>query len=82
MKEGWCPNYGSCRLVQNLGFSGNESRRKVYLTTYCETDQTIWSACKRYIVKNQLHFCPDFVLPDTILSPEEIIDKFDNEQFD
>jgi len=36
-------------------------------------------SCKRLIAKNTLDFCPDFVLPATPLSVDEIIDKFDEE---
>jgi hypothetical protein len=82
MKEGWCPNYDSCRLVQNQGFTGDETQRISYLSAYCQAGQTRWETCKRYIVKNLLHFCPDFVMPDTVLTPDEIIDKFDIEYSD
>lgn len=82
MKEGWCPNYNSCRLVQNFGFPGVEYQRNSYLTAYCEAGQQEWEECKRFIVKNTLHFCPDFVVPDTTLTTDEIIDKFDNENLD
>ena len=61
------------------GFTGDEFRLNQYLQYYCEDGAEKWSACKVLIVKNILHFCPDFVLPDTDLTPDKMIDKFDNE---
>ena len=72
-----CPNFEICKLVTIEGFSGDEKRRQKYMTTYCTTSEKNWAACKRYITKAELNFCPDFVLPDTMLSPDEIIDRFD-----
>jgi hypothetical protein len=77
MSEQICPNYDVCKLVTTEGFSGNEERRQVYLTDYCHAGETKWAVCKRYMTKKALNFCPDFVLPDTPLTIDEIIDKFD-----
>ena len=77
MEEMVCPNYEICRLVTIEGFSGDETRRQNYMKTYCVKGKENWSNCKRYIAKNALNFCPDFVLPDTTLTPDEIIDKFE-----
>jgi hypothetical protein len=82
MEEGWCPNYNSCRLVQHQGFPVEKNQLDSYMIAYCKAGQMKWEVCKRYVVKKVLNFCPDFVLPDTLLSPDEIIDKFDNEQSD
>ncbi len=76
---GYCPNIKSCKLVITPGFTGNEEQRNSYLQKYCWSGNKEWADCKRWIVKNKLNFCPDFVLPDTSLTPDEIIDKFDNE---
>lgn len=61
----------------NKGFGGDELRRQNYLINFCQHNETKWQSCKRLIVKNELTFCPDFVLPDTTLSVDEIIDKID-----
>jgi len=74
-----CPNYKVCKLVIEHGFTGNESQREKYINEYCQADKSKWESCKRLIVKNTINFCPDFVLPDTTLSIDEIIDKFDEE---
>jgi len=77
MSASECPNFEICKLVTTEGFSGDEARRKAYIDAWCTTGEKNWSSCTRYITKAALNFCPDFVMPDTALSPDEIIDKFD-----
>lgn len=75
----YCPNYSSCKLVTSIDFTGEEYTREQYIQDYCQADESKWKSCKRLIMKERFHFCPDFVRPDTALTPDEIIDKFDNE---
>lgn len=77
MKNFYCPNYQSCKLVQSIVIVPDEAMKKRYLSSYCEKNEESWVQCKRYIAKSELNFCPDFVLPDTALSAQEIIDEFD-----
>jgi len=79
MDQPYCPNYKICKLVNEPGFTGDELQRSKYIKVYCQADNIKWESCKRLIVKNTINFCPDFVLPDTTLSIDEIIDKFDEE---
>ncbi len=79
MEISHCPNMNVCKLVTEVGFTGNEAQRNDYIQAWCKTDEAKWSKCKRLITKEVLKFCPDFVLPDTPLTPDEIIDKFDEE---
>jgi len=79
MADYHCPNYNDCKLVNSLIIVATLEAKENYMTNYCLQDKKYWSTCKRYITKATLNFCPDFVLPDTPLTPEEIIDKFDNE---
>ena len=81
MKEHYCPNYTNCKLVIDLSIVADIETKEKYLVEYCEDEQHNWSLCKRYLTKQVLNFCPDFVLPDMPLSTDEIIDKFDNELF-
>ncbi len=75
----YCPNIEVCRLVIVPDFTIDAEQRKSFIQTYCHSDTKKWESCKRLIVKNKLNFCPDFVLPDTELTPDEIIDKFDQD---
>lgn len=79
MKDYYCPNYKECRLVKASDFKFSGFSREAYLTNYCEDEASGWKKCKRFIAKNSLGFCPDFVLPDSTFTTDEIIDKFDNE---
>jgi len=77
MQDSRCPNYDVCRLVHTMSIVSNPQKKKFYLHSYCVQADEAWTRCKRYIAKNALNLCPDFVLPDSPLSPAEIIDEFD-----
>lgn len=78
----YCPNYGDCKLVQtDLVIKDDEVLKAKYIADYCTSDKEVWEACKRYQTRMELHFCPNFVLPDTRLSIDEIMDKYDEETF-
>jgi 5-methylcytosine-specific restriction endonuclease McrA len=74
-----CPNNPNCQLITIDGFVDSEAKRRHYIETYCSPENHIWEKCKRYLIHSRLHFCPDFVMPDTYLSIDKIIDRFDNE---
>ncbi len=77
--DNYCPNYESCRLVQTRVVVSEENVRTTYISSYCRNSETNWTVCKRFITKAKYDLCPDFVLPDSLLSPEEILDRFDGE---
>jgi hypothetical protein len=77
MENSLCPNYETCRLVKTESVGGEPERRRFYIDTYCTRGEEAWSACKRFTAKKTLDFCPDFVLPDSSLTPSQIIDEFD-----
>jgi len=79
MKNNICPNITTCRLVTTDIVVPEKKVKDHYLEQWCNKEQDIWGNCKRYSTKKVLSFCPDFVLPDTQLSVDEIIDKFDAE---
>jgi hypothetical protein len=77
MPEKCCPNFDSCKLVNASLPDLSTDRKQEYIDTFCIAGPKIWESCKRYMCKNEIHFCPDFVFPDTGLTTEEIIDQFD-----
>lgn len=77
MSDLLCPNIEVCRLVIAPEVLPDSDKRNEIIETYCKQGEAKWSLCKRFITKQKLNFCPDFVLPDTQLTPDEIIDKFD-----
>lgn len=54
-------------------------KKEEYLELWCRKNEEVWSNCTRFNTKKSLGFCPDFVLPNTPLSLDEIIDKFEEE---
>jgi len=81
MEEFFCPNMNTCAFVNKTGFTVSEKVRAKYLKDYCNASESRRNRCKRLIMKSTYHFCPDFVLPDTTLTPDEIITKFDEDNF-
>jgi len=79
MEGPFCPSYDNCQLVFDKTIVKDEERRNAYISKYCKSENEKWETCKRLITKRELNFCPDFVIPDTLLTPDEIIDKFDTE---
>lgn len=74
-----CTNYDTCRLVNATEYKIEVLKKDVYIKDFCIAGIENWTSCKRYLTKSELNFCPDFVLPDTQLSPTEIVDKFDED---
>lgn len=79
MPEEICTSYSNCKLVNSNSLVLSSQERQCYIDAYCHAGEKAWQSCKRYVCREVLHFCPDFVLPDTELSMDEIVDKFDNQ---
>ncbi len=73
----YCPNHHACKIIVDAGFPLEQEERTHYIHHFCQNGEAAWSRCKRYMVKEAWHLCPDFVLPDTRLSPDEILDIFE-----
>lgn len=74
-----CPNAQGCRLVNTRVVEPDDAKREAYLSTYCNTEEA-WKKCVRYITKKALWICPDYVLPDSDMTEEEIIERYENEK--
>lgn len=72
-----CPNFDTCKLVNEPNLLLVEAEINNYIEKFCLGSDEKWRTCKRFIVKNVLQFCPDFILPDNELSIDEIIEEFD-----
>lgn len=82
MKGTVCPSFENCQLVFDKNIVKDKEVRNNYIIQYCKSKNHSWYNCKRFMTKQKLNFCPDFVLPDSKHSPDEIIDKYDNENID
>jgi len=77
MSDNFCTNINTCRLVTTEEVVPDKKIKEELMVAWCRQGEDIWSDCKRYSTKKALGFCPDFVVPGTRLSIDEIIDKFD-----
>jgi hypothetical protein len=74
-----CPNFGGCRLVQTDVVEPDSGKKEQYINSYCADEET-WKKCKRYITRKALWICPDFVLPDSDLTEDEVVDRYEDEE--
>ena len=79
MSEEQCPNINSCRMVSTDLVVPDKNEKEEYMDNWCRKGEEIWSTCTRFHTKKALGFCPDFVVPDTTLSIDEIVDKFEED---
>ncbi len=77
MTKNICPNINTCRMISTSDVVPDEKEREKLIDSWCRQDEEIYLKCKRFNTKKALGFCPDFVVPDTDLSIDEIVDKFE-----
>ena len=75
-----CPNYINCQLINKEEVLQDKNLQRQYIRDFCLGEDEAWSQCKRYLSKQELNFCPDFVLPDSPWSPDEILDIFEERE--
>lgn len=74
-----CPNHSGCQIIHIEGFVSASPGKDFYIRKYCEAGENSWSNCARYLTHKKLNLCPDFVLPDSDFSIDEILDKLEEE---
>jgi hypothetical protein len=77
LETDYCPNYKTCQIILIDGFASNPPGKDFYERTYCIAGEEYWSFCKRYLTKHTLNLCPDFLMPDSSFSLDEILDKLE-----
>ncbi len=69
-----CSKIGKCNL-----FGGEleipEDSVIRYKCFYCLGEESRWSSCKRFMIIDELGYCPDFVMPNSLLSSEQIMNR-------
>lgn len=71
-----CPNYGGCRYVKTLTVEPDHEKREVMIQSYC-LDQENFKTCRRYTIRKALWICPDFVFPDSTISEDEVVERYE-----
>jgi len=74
-----CPKTEKCPL-----FNGNLLKRSeseiTYKKLYCSAGESKWKQCKRFMVSESTGKCPDFVMPNSTYTLEEIIARMKKEK--
>jgi len=79
LEDTHCPNKPNCQVFTVEGFVSSPEMQEAFAMIYCDAVPDGWKSCRRFITKNELHLCPDFVLPDSKLTTDEILDRLENE---
>ncbi len=69
-----CPKICSCPLF-NEKLQVGEDSKIIYKKCYCLDEETRWKSCKRFVVAEHMGFCPDYVMPNSLLSFEQIFTR-------
>jgi|GEM_PF-1422697 len=69
-----CPRALMCPLFKQDTSNGGYSSEK-YKKIYCEAGIKAYSNCKKYIIYNLINTCPNYVMPNSSFSVDEIISR-------
>jgi hypothetical protein len=72
-----CPKTPKCPLFNDNLLKRAESA-EVYKRGYCK-DSEKYKECMRYIVSEKVGKCADFVMPNSMLTVEQIIERMKKE---
>ncbi|MFA9388223.1 MAG: hypothetical protein ACERKD_00360 [Prolixibacteraceae bacterium] len=68
-----CPNYEKCPIYNGI-LKGKTLTSKAYIHFFCDSENHI--TCKRYLVHKATGVCPGNILPNSVLTVEEIIAEY------
>ena len=74
-----CKNYEKCPIYSGQ-LRGKFFTASAYRNKYCDAGSTGWTQCRRYQVKERTGTCPPGILPNALLSLEDIIRKMGLQQ--
>ncbi|MDX9848053.1 MAG: hypothetical protein RBT74_13805 [Tenuifilaceae bacterium] len=69
-----CPKVEKCPLFNGILLKRSSSE-DVYKHLFCNAGKEKWSTCKRYQVSEKVGKCADWILPNSTLTLEQIIQK-------
>ncbi len=73
-----CTLCSQCELFRGQ-INLTEDVRIMYKYHYCLSQTSRWKECKRFVFKNLNHICPDFVMPNSLMSIDQIWHKMQKE---
>lgn len=71
-----CIYYNTCPILTGK-VTIDEKAIKDYKDRFCNAGKKAWSKCVRFQVREIVGRCPPEVMPDSPMSPEEVIEKYD-----
>ena len=71
-----CPNYGGCRYVRTQVVEPDDAKREATIKEFC-LDEEKFKTCRRYTIRKALWICPDFILPESDISEDEVADRYE-----
>jgi hypothetical protein len=74
-----CPKFESCPIfIKNVLI--NPGSAESYKNIYCKSGEHKWKTCKRYIVTDIIgEAIPENIMPNSLKSPEQIIEELKND---
>jgi uncharacterized cysteine cluster protein YcgN (CxxCxxCC family) len=69
-----CSKVDKCPIYNNK-LLRNKETEEAYKNIYCKNGKENFTLCKRYQVSERIGKCADFVMPNSFLSVDELIDR-------
>jgi hypothetical protein len=69
-----CPKVEKCPLFNGILLKRSSSE-DVYKHLFCNAGKEKWTTCKRYLTSEKVGKCADWILPNSTLTVEQIIQK-------
>ncbi len=77
---GICPKFEACPIYNEKITLYSQETLEIYKRNYCMAGEENYTKCKRYIFAQQTgQPAPLFVLPNSLLSVEQILEKMKQE---
>lgn len=74
MEKEICPKFAKCPLFTGALLKKSTSE-EVYKNLYCKAGREKWTTCKRYQTSERVGKCSDWILPNSTLTLDQIIQK-------
>ncbi len=73
--ENVCPNSEKCPIFSGI-LVDKAVTAKSYRKQFCEAGESKWITCKRFMTKQKYGTCPSDLLPNSIMTLEQIAQKY------
>lgn len=73
--ENTCPSAPQCPIFNGV-LKDKASTSTSYKKLFCEAGEEKWTTCKRFMTKTQFGKCPPDLLPNSIMTVEQIGIKY------